>query len=239
MNDMPARVPSEEFELALSHALAVPPNFEPAPARVVAGFLASAEHAVLSWIAYRIGSRGAPSALAIGLLLRGRTVLILPAGRPTTRFDAAATTAVFGALLSDLDQQPYTYAQCILGDGCEPLARVVQSAGFARLTGLRYLERDARYPWIEPPPGELAWLTYTPQRHSEFCAAVAATYVDTHDCPELVGCRTMDDVLAAHRSAGPFEPALWALLLYNDRPAGVLLCTNHGRTFEIVYVGVI
>lgn len=238
MSQALVRITPDEFEFAVSRALACPPDFAPGGQRAVASFLASARHAMQMWVGYRTGPQHSPTALTLGLLLNGRTVLVLPAPMPQFRFDANATAATLRAVLEELDGQAHTYAQCILGEGCEQIADVARSAGFARLTGLRYLDRDSRYPWVEPPSDGLSWVEYSAARHAEFRNAVAETYVDTQDCPELVGLREMDDVLAAHRGAGPFNPALWNLLISGGKPAGVLLCANHGQTLEIVYVGV-
>jgi ribosomal protein S18 acetylase RimI-like enzyme len=58
----------------------------------------------------------------------------------------------------------------------------------------------------------------------------------------LNGRRNIEDVLAGHKAAGEFDPALWFLLLApGGVPAGVLLLSRSTRTdaLELVYLGLL
>lgn len=50
----------------------------------------------------------------------------------------------------------------------------------------------------------------------------------------------MDDVLADHRAAGEFDPALWQVALLVDDPVGVFLLSRiqNQSAMEVVYMGV-
>ena len=88
-------------------------------------------------------------------------------------------------------------------------------------------------------PG-FGWRIYSPATHAEFARTVTATYEGSLDCPRLNGRRHIEDVLAGHKAAGEFDPALWFLLLApGDLPAGVLLLSRSTRTdaLELVYLG--
>lgn len=69
--------------------------------------------------------------------------------------------------------------------------------------------------------------------------ALEASYDQTLDCPELCGMRTTEDVLASHKAAGAFDPALWWLLELNGNPEGCCLMTASPsqRALELVYLG--
>lgn len=69
--------------------------------------------------------------------------------------------------------------------------------------------------------------------------ALEATYEQTLDCPELCGMRTTEDVLASHKAAGTFDPALWWLLELDGKPEGCCLITASPaqRALELVYLG--
>lgn len=69
--------------------------------------------------------------------------------------------------------------------------------------------------------------------------ALEASYEQTMDCPELCGLRTTEDVLASHKAAGTFDPALWWLLEVDGKPEGCCLMTASPaqRALELVYLG--
>jgi ribosomal protein S18 acetylase RimI-like enzyme len=239
MSDGPVRISTEELPAALAHALATPPDYRPAPRSAIDAFMASAEHSTSGWIGYRVGSIIQPRGLVVALRLKGRTVLMLPAPLGLNSPQPDETAAALRACLAALEGMDFVYAQTIIPPEQVALGGVIESTGFTRLTELMYLERDARFPWLDAPPAETEWVEYSEQTHARFCECITRTYEGTQDCPELVGLRTIEDTIASHKAAGPFNPALWNLLLTKSEPAGVLLCANHARTFEIVYTGLI
>lgn len=118
---------------------------------------------------------------------------------------------------------------------------VLQSAGFARLAELMYLQ--AMIPrHVQPPklPAGFALAHYTAETHDLFARAIAASYVHSLDCPSLNGLREMEDVLAGHKGTGVFDPVHWFVLHEDGRPGGVLLLSRITRSdsFELVYLGI-
>lgn len=239
MFDSLMRITPEELSVALAYVLAAPPDYRIATRSAIHIFLSSAEHSSNGWVGYRVGAPSEPRGLVLGLQLKGRTVLMLPAPVGQNGLRAEETAAAFQACLTALEPTDFTFAQTILPLDQRALHEIIESAGFTRLTELIYLERDARYPWLDAPAAETAWLEYSSQSHAQFCDCILRTYEGTQDCPELIGMRTIEDTIASHMGAGPFDPALWNLLLHDGVPAGVLLCANHTRTFEIVYTGLL
>ena len=79
-------------------------------------------------------------------------------------------------------------------------------AGFSHLADLLYMHRSAYDPVAIQPIDQTAWLTLADTGEDLFADVIRRTYVDSLDCPGLTGVRTMQDVLASHRSAGEFDP---------------------------------
>lgn len=144
------------------------------------------------------------------------------------------------------------YGETVLAQGLLEPAEVEAAgayldAGFVKLSELGYLRRDisrfARYDKPVWPEGvrvtrmsELPWDT----GQSMLVRAMEASYIGTLDCPALCGMRTVEDVLASHKSVGAFDPSLWWLVTLNGQPAGCMLLSRFPAhdTVELVYLGV-
>src|SRR5207245_274261 len=53
-----------------------------------------------------------------------------------------------------------------------------------------------------------------------FRDVLVQSYEGTLDCPELNGVRTIGEILAGYRAAGPFSPERWWLVRAGDEPPG-------------------
>lgn len=135
-------------------------------------------------------------------------------------------------------------------------AEAYETAGLTRLTELLYLSRrmrlgEARAEICQPgrvaPPEGGAWpegLTVRPMEpgpadEPRLHAALTASYEQTLDCPELAGLRPIEDIVAAHRGVGEYDPGLWWLLERAGEPEGCVLlnrCADQGCV-ELVYIG--
>lgn len=131
-------------------------------------------------------------------------------------------------------------------------------AGFQRLGELAYMRR----PLSKSGPGralekagEPAWPDGLRVRSLEellreghtqtqvdawLAEALDRSYVDTQDCPELCGMRTMPDVLESHKSVGVFDPSLWWIVF--DRASHAMACLlltvcPEMDSIELVYLG--
>ncbi len=127
-------------------------------------------------------------------------------------------------------------------------------AGFNRLASLKYMRRsslgtlgseglagratDPTAP-IECDGKALTSLTWQDDRHDQFARAIESSYLDTKDCPELVGVRQIDDIIAGHMAVGRFEPNLWSVYYQDNQPAAVLLLNRliDRAELELVYLG--
>ena len=171
----------------------------------------------------------------------GRAALVFAPERVGGHGVREATTACLAALQRAAWERSIILLELLLPPDAPPLARAVQEAGFRYLTRLLYLRRSVD---VQAPPTDLLndpeWVTYTPSRADLFAEAIALSYSQSLDCPELTGLRSMADVLAGHRAAGVFDPTIWSVALRDREPIAVLLLSRLARpeSVEIVYMGV-
>lgn len=123
----------------------------------------------------------------------------------------------------------------------------LERAGLIKLAKLVYMQKTIdRRQFATPRPTTLARVpatlhTYCDQTHDRFARVILDSYVDTLDCPGLVGLREIDQVIEGHQSTGRFDPKLWhAFYDPQDRPIATLLLapSSAGAGYELVYLGV-
>lgn len=75
---------------------------------------------------------------------------------------------------------------------------------------------------------------------SDLIRALELSYIDTLDCPELCGLRSMDDVVDSHIATGLFNPNHWLLIEQHAKPVGCCLLTHcpNNASIELVYLGI-
>lgn len=234
-------VSPHELAPALARLLAGPDGVPAAPLQVAA-FQTYMTDAGLAWLGWRSGPPESPQALFLALLPPGRTALVLVPVPGAHGIRADVQIELSRNALEALGPQRLHYAQALVEPGSTARVDLLNEVGFRLLTNLLYLERDAVYPWIDPPgPGEATWRPYSPERDGLFEEVVAATYRESRDCPELSSLRPVSAALAAHRATGRFDSALWEVALCDGRPSGVLLLAEiaQGALLDVVYMGVV
>jgi len=106
---------------------------------------------------------------------------------------------------------------------------ILTAAGFRYLTTLQYLTRKNESKACSDGssrPGISAHLetaSFTKSNEPLFRDALAASYCQSLDCPELSGVRSLSDVLCTHAARRRFDPALWRVYLQGQMPAGIIL----------------
>lgn len=171
----------------------------------------------------------------------GRTMLLFaPTHVPPTLKDTTICPLV-DRILHHFRDRGVDLAQVLLDPAERSGVALFEACGFERLAELIYLDRDVRKPHAAPLPAGFTWETYSPANHARFAETIAATYVNSLDCPLLNGKRQIEDVIAGHKASGDFDPHLWSLLLDRGRPVGVALLNRSPRTdgVELVYVGLV
>ena len=121
------------------------------------------------------------------------------------------------------------------------LGEVLRAAGFQYVARLSYMEADPRAaPARRGLDGTWRWSTYSEESATEFVAALAASYEDTQDCPELSQWRTPSEALACHRASGVFRAARWLLARAEQGAAGCILLNEVPlrSALEVAYMGV-
>ena len=232
----------DDLAESLAYLLATPGTGHRAPHDQVRHFLAYLEFSRLSWEGLRARGPTGPSALFLALLLPGSTAIIMIPTPGELGIDPALQRAITSAGLAAWQPRRLHYAQALLAPEARAQRRLLTELGFHPLAPLLYLERDATYPWAEPPPADAGtWVTFDATTYCDFATTLLATYEDSLDCPELTGLRPVEDIIAAHQSSGVFDPALWELLRVGDRSAACLLLARWPQhaALEVVYMGVV
>lgn len=211
-----------------------------APAGQVAAFMEYMRASAVGWLA-RLGEPPEAADVAFALLPPGRTAIVLTSQPDDTSARAADPAAALRDLLAALAPRGLHYAQTLLEPEQPARRRVFESLGFWRLATLVYQERHVREPArVAAPTLDAQWAEFTEDARPRFAATIAATYVDSLDCPRLTGLRPIEDVIASHQATGVFDARLWQLVRLDGQDAGCLLLgpLAGGSMIELVYMGV-
>ncbi|MGE3243493.1 MAG: GNAT family N-acetyltransferase, partial [Pirellulales bacterium] len=157
---------------------------------------------------------------------------------------ASETTAHIGrqlveAVVVALDAAGIRMTQVLVQEDDSPLAAMLRSAGFSRLTELQYLTWEAAA--ATPLESALEFKPYHDSQRARLAALVEATYEATQDCPALGGRRPLDEVIDGYRATGTHRPENWLFVHDGSRDVGVLLLTDHeaAQHWELLYMGLI
>jgi ribosomal protein S18 acetylase RimI-like enzyme len=117
--------------------------------------------------------------------------------------------------------------------------RALRAADYRHLTTLVYMRARPRPEPERAGHEALSWVSYVPDRAALFERAVARSYEQSLDCPELSALRTPADAIAGHRATGVFDPKLWWVALREGEPQGVILLSRlaDSQVLELVYMG--
>ncbi len=167
----------------------------------------------------------------------GSTALLWPPQlRPPTNRDTAVHLAC--AATAALDEAGIRMTQVLLPDRSAPNIPELESAGFACLADLMYLNWEAAATRL-PGSNALSFDPFAESQRERFVAAIEATYEATHDCAALNGKRPMEEVLVGYRATGQFRPENWLIVVCGGEDVGVLLLADHeaAKHWELLYMG--
>lgn len=200
------------------------------------------------------GPRKEPSWIARSRL--GGRSGVAGAGEQSERVALIHRVCEAAAAATPEGKPPAVLAQALLETRETEVARAFRVAGFLQLGDLAYMRRP-----VQRTPGRLleqaalpAWPEGMTVRSLDELARAGAdeaairerlllalerSYIDTRDCPELCGMRSLEDVLESHRSVGVLDPTLWWLIENRDGPQGCLLLSAAPEqdSVELVYLG--
>jgi ribosomal protein S18 acetylase RimI-like enzyme len=179
---------------------------------------------------------------ALPVVSPGRTVLFFGTSATLLGSDLSAMDLGLNAICRHYGVQDVQLAQVLLDPADQITIDGYARHEFVRMADLIYLQKNIRRT-AHPGqlPHEFRLLNYSEQTHAGFARGVLESYHDSLDCPALNGMRNIEDILAGHKAAGPFDPKDWFILLRGDLPVAVLLlCKTHlADGMELVYLGLI
>ncbi|MGD8450618.1 MAG: GNAT family N-acetyltransferase [Phycisphaerae bacterium] len=233
---------ADDLDEALAWLLAAPGTGELAGEGQVQYFREYLAQTPVTWAGQRVCVGTQVAALSLVLLLPGRTGIVMFPTPGELGIDPRAQRELAAQTVAELAPERLHYLQALLQPDAEGQRNLLVELGFQHLAPLVYRQRDATYPWVDPPRlTDAQWVTFSAETHDAFATTVLATYEDSLDCPELGGLRPIDDILAAHQACGVFDAGHWELLWRPDGPAGCLLLSRLPQTsaLEVVYMGVV
>jgi GNAT superfamily N-acetyltransferase len=234
-------VPYFERDRVLARVLAPPIGAATASRDHVKSFVRYISTCALEWKAWRCQRGTRETALLFVLFLPGGTAIVMFPSPEFRDIVAEDQQHLLNASLQHLAERKLYYVQALVEPEAAGKRNLLQASGFRHLTQLSYLQRGTTYPWFDPPGvREATWVAYDATLHDAFARVLLSTYENSHDCPELTGLRPVDAVIASHKAAGEFNPALWELACVEGEYAGCVLLSPlvHGPLMEMVYVGV-
>ncbi|HET6427358.1 MAG TPA: GNAT family N-acetyltransferase [Phycisphaerae bacterium] len=184
------------------------------------------------------GLRGIRAA-AMGHLGPGRIATVFHS-RPRRDRDVRVLSELLSRMTEAIFEADCVYVQSLVPPSQRLAAEVCAGAGYAYLAQLIYLRLPVR-PAPTVPADALDWKTVDGTGDELLKRVIAETYVDSMDCPGLVGLRSMDDVLAGHRASGVYTPAGWLLPHKGGECVGCILVNDAGERSagtDVVYLGV-
>jgi ribosomal protein S18 acetylase RimI-like enzyme len=180
----------------------------------------------------------------VGVALPGATGMVWP---PRT-LGGPQQTLVEDHLVchanSWLRERGCKFGQGLLGATETPLGEVLQRSGYAHVTTLLYLHKElnaAESLPVSAEPADLACQDYTLCDRELFHGTLLSSYEDTLDCPELNDARTAEEIIAGYRGVEGCRPERWWLAWHENRPAGVLILTEHPAraSWDLSYLGLV
>ena len=128
----------------------------------------------------------------------------------------------------------------------DPRARgemeVLRLAGMAPAATLAYMRLDLTAPPAPPtvPPPGLAWRNGPAFSDEELSAVIQASYAQSLDCPDILGVRRGEDVLAGHRANGAYRRESWWMATIAAGGVGCILVNDSlpPGGGEVAYLGV-
>jgi GNAT superfamily N-acetyltransferase len=139
-----------------------------------------------------------------------------------------------------LRQRGVKVVQALLGPEEVHLAGPLARNALPHVTDLFYLQHDL-CGLSSARPGRLQFSGYDRRHPDEFHATLRETYVDTSDCPEMTGARTIEEVIAGHQAQGEFDPNRWWLARWQGDAVGVVLTLRipESGDHEVAYMGLV
>ncbi len=166
----------------------------------------------------------------------------------------ADIAAALRACLSELTRYPdqVRLAQCLIEPKHTWAPQVFLNAGMVSVGELAYMRqpmtprerqhvREPNWPeGISVRPLHDLSSDATSSDRADLIVALESSYIDTLDCPELCGLRSLDDIVDSHMATGEFDPQHWLIIEMHGIPVGCCLLSYipTSSSLELVYLGI-
>lgn len=175
-----------------------------------------------------------PSSGNVGMLL------LSPLGPGGVEPEALAATVAAAA--GESLQAGGAFVQALTDPRVRGERDVLRLAGMTLAATLAYLRLDLTGPAPAPgpAPAALSWRNGADFDDAQLSAVIRASYVQSLDCPQILGVRRGEDVLAGHRANGTYRRECWWLARVDQRDAGCILVNDSlpPGGGEVAYLGV-
>ncbi len=153
---------------------------------------------------------------------------------------AEATAAVLTHQARTAWAEGVRLLEVLVTPGDKRHALVFEAAGYRRLTSLIYMRSRIDSTVFPEASSGVTWKHFSPANQPWFEQAIAESYEQSLDCPELSDLRSTQDAIAGHRATGDFDPQLWWVAIRDGSPVGLILLSKirYRPALELVYMGV-
>jgi ribosomal protein S18 acetylase RimI-like enzyme len=154
--------------------------------------------------------------------------------------DIDVLSGLMGELSAALLGRGVKFVQALLPPTWRLETDAFKRAGFIRLAELVYMQVGTAGAFCITPP-QLEWLTVLDVGEAALAEVIADTYVESRDCPALLGIRSMAEVIAAHKASGVYRPQSWLIPQYQGDFIGCALVNDAGAAHDavdLVYLGI-
>jgi ribosomal protein S18 acetylase RimI-like enzyme len=180
-------------------------------------------------------------ATVLGVPSPGQTAMLF-ATHPANQAEVVPIGRLIDHACHGLKARQVDLAQALLDPGDSIAQSCFAEAQFTMLARLSYMERairsaDARLQ-VSLPQGFVIE-RYDRRQRDELVRLLDQTYIDTLDCPGLIGLRDARDILTGHESVGEVSAHEWHVLRHEGNAVGVVMLNPAltGATVELVYLG--
>ena len=176
-------------------------------------------------------------------LTPGRGAVCLPPHVSAVPFRVRVELALAQAAVDYFRERGVKVSQMLLSPEARMSALPLERMGFRHITQLQFHCGSVKQlPPTKTNPSPA--LTFLPlmEPNDTFAATLFATYDGTHDCPELNGTRTAEEVIAGYDAAanGLYDGPGWVLVSQSDQPIGVLILSQpQPHTLDLGYLGLV
>ncbi|MEE2682202.1 MAG: GNAT family N-acetyltransferase [Planctomycetota bacterium] len=191
------------------------------------------------WCAF--DTEGAVRCSALASINPGRTAMLF-VSPPRNPMEITLASEVLQVASAALAQEGLCLVQALVTPDEHREIQAFEQSGLKQIAILTYMQASLgrRHRKQATPPEGSSFRSYRSEDRTMLEQLLARTYIETLDCPGLVGLRRMNDILDGHMNSGIFKPDWWTILSFEGSPAGACLINRarDEKVAELVYLGI-